>query len=567
LHVNDDGLPATGTPAAKLAGNPNYNYKANDPAYGYNYLVTPNLVANDSSTIVHSNGITTQSLRSFSGIAYNSTGNASLDTVNFVRLDGTDRSNRFTVVPDTKKVTTFLVDGNMPDTSCRKDGGDYLNLDTTHMGAPGSNAVYSRTLHIFTQPNTFAGTIDGKNYYPDLPAAGAGDYNGQTVPPVPYIPPAPGVDSGELSSPTGNGWWGFTRKGVTYAKPVYFLSMEQFNHVAIVADVTVPQPNSNQAPQVIVKDAETGDVKFTVQPFESYFHGGINVAVGDLNCDGIPDLAVAPQEGHTPIIKLYDGSPDAQGVYEHKLINSFNGFDPKGVNQTFLGGLSIAIGDVNYDGHNDLIVGFGPGYLPTVQVFNGETLKNKLPSLLGTPFPAFSGSYGETINLNFKGGVTVAAGDLNNDGYAEIIATPASNGPPIVNVFNGNGYKFMRGFYAFPSSAVPNGLSLAVGDINGDGVRDIVVGSSLGNAPTIYVFSGATLFTAPTVKPLLSKSVAPPYFRGSILVMTAPIDGGDPTVVSQCAIFAELFPVVLNGGVATPIYLTITPFNQGPGGK
>jgi hypothetical protein len=524
---------------------------------------------NDPATIPTIPTPTTPPPRTFAGIGYNLTGNPLLDTVTFTRLDGTDRTNKFTVVPDsTKNVTTFLIDGNQARSSCRKDGGDYLNLDTTLMGAPGSDAVFSRLLHIFGQPNTFAGTTDGTHYYQDLPAAGEGDTTGQTVPAptklplAAYIPAVPGVDSGELSSATGNGYWNFIRNGKTYAKPVYFLSIEQFNHVAVVASVSIPPANSNTAPFVTVKDAETGDVKYTVQPYENFFHGGINVAVGDLNCDGLPDLAVTPQLGHTPIVNLYDGSPDALGLDEHKLFKSFNGFDPKGVIQSFHGGLSVAIGDVNYDGHNDLILGFGPGYLPTIQVFDGKTLQNKLPSVLGKSFSAFSTTFGETINQNFKGGVNVAVGDLNNDGYAEIIATPAANGPAIINVFNGNGYKFMKGFYAFKSSSVPNGLSLSLGDINGDGVRDIVAGSSFGNSPAVFIFSGATLFTSKPVLPLLTQSVAPTYFKGSILVMAAPNDGGDDVnVVSKFVIFAKLFPAVLNGGTGTPIYLTLNPFH------
>jgi hypothetical protein len=155
--------------------------------------VTPNLVVNDPSTVLSIPRPTTAQARTFAGIDYNTTGNRAVDSVTFVRLDGTDRTNRFTVEPDTKNVTTFLIDGNQPNTACRKDGGDYLDLDTTHMGAPGSAAVFSRTLHIFTQPHTFAATTDGKKYYPDLPAAGAGDLNGQTIP-----APTPGQAAGDI---------------------------------------------------------------------------------------------------------------------------------------------------------------------------------------------------------------------------------------------------------------------------------------------------------------------------------------------------------------------------------
>jgi hypothetical protein len=157
----------------------------------------------------------------------------------------------------------------------------------------------------------------------------------------------------------------------------------------------------------------------------------------------------------------------------------------------------------------------------------------------------------------------VAVGDLNNDGFAEIVATVASNGPAIVNVFDGNGYTFRRGFYAFNAANIPGGLSAAIGDINGDGVRDIVVGSALGYSPAVAIFSGDLLFRTPVLKPLKTLTVAPPTFRGSIIVQTAPVDGGNPGTVERAGIFAQLFPLVTNGGVATPIYVTITPFNQG----
>jgi hypothetical protein len=104
---------------------------------------------------------------------------------------------------------------------------------------------------------------------------------------------------------------------------------------------------------------------------------------------------------------------------------------------------------------------------------------------------------------------------------------------------------------------------VAVGDINGDGVRDIVVGSSPGYSPLVTVFSGATLFRTATVQPAVTLSVAPSFFRGSIFVQAAPTNGGDPWVVDRESVFAELFPVVLNGGVATPLYITVNPFNTG----
>jgi hypothetical protein len=333
--------------------------------------------------------------------------------------------------------------------------------------------------------------------------------------------------------------------------------MEQFNHVAVTATVSLPQANSTRPLTVTVRDAETGDVKFTVQPYENWFHGGLNVAVGDLNCDGIPDLAVAPQQGHTPLVELFDGSPDASGNYPHKLMNSFMAF-----NRNFLGGLSLGIGDVNYDGDNDLVVGSGPGAPPTIKVFNGETILNPTPSLIGRPFYAFNSTFHEAIDQNFLGGVNVAVGDLNNDGHADIVATVASSGPPVANVFNGNGFGFLRGFNAFSTNNIPGGLTVAIGDVTGDGIRDIVFGSSPGWIPRLAVFSGATLFSAPVVTPFKTLPVAPPNFSGAILVEAEPANGGNPGTVERDQVFLELFPRVLNGTIANPIYESYTFFSK-----
>ncbi len=544
LHQNDDGPPATDTL---------------DPAYGYNYIVTPDMVVNDPATITHADGTTSESDRPlFAGVVYNATGSTQ-DSVTFLRLDGTDRTNRFAVTPS--QTTSYLINGISPNSSCRIDGGDYLQLNTSQLAN-----TFARNLHLFTTPNSFSGTIDGTHYYPDLPAAAAGDTTGQTVPP-PGLPPhvypqttPPGVDAGILASPTGNGYWDFTRGGKTYAKPVYFLSIEQFNHVAITAQVSIPPPNSNQVPYVTVRDAETGDVKFVVVPYESYYHGGINVAVGDLSCDGIPDLAVIPEAGHDAQVEIYNGSPNALGQYTHKLLNSFLAFP-----RSFLGGGSVAIGDVNHDGENDLIVGAGQGYVPVIEVYNGDTVLNSSPSLLGKPFYAFNSAFGEAINQNFRGGVNVAVGDLQNNGYDNIVATPASNGPPIVNVFRGKNYAFMRGFNAFRTSNFPGGLSLAVGDVTGDGVPDVVVGSSPGYVPEVAVFSGASLFSSPVVTAIKTIAVAPLDFRGAIVVQTEPDNGGNPGTVELDAIFAELVPNEEHGNVANELFETITAFEQGGG--
>ena len=90
----------------------------------------------------------------------------------FLELTGTDATNKFTVTPST--ATTYLINAELPDGSCRLDMGDYLDLNTTQLGGGDQTAVDSRTLHIFTVPNSFVDPLgdtslnsDGDPSYPD----------------------------------------------------------------------------------------------------------------------------------------------------------------------------------------------------------------------------------------------------------------------------------------------------------------------------------------------------------------------------------------------------------------
>jgi hypothetical protein len=89
----------------------------------------------------------------------------------------------------------------------------------------------------------------------------------------------------------GAGFWSFT----SGHRPVDFESIERFNHVGIFA--TAPDAGTSSATVVKVYDTETAGLLATVAPFGNSFKGGVRVATGDLNCDGLPDLIVAPGPG------------------------------------------------------------------------------------------------------------------------------------------------------------------------------------------------------------------------------------------------------------------------------
>ena len=219
----------------------------------------------------------------------------------------------------------------------------------------------------------------------------------------------------------------------------------------------------------------------TFQRPVSYGAGIVNprgVAVADLNGDGILDLAVA--DGGS-----YGSNAGAVWV----LLGTGGGsFQPGQRIAAGVGTKAVAVGDFNGDGVLDLAVANQGAD------FTGEG--SSLSVLLGNG----DGTFQPPVDYQVGAGATaVAVADFNGDGIPDLVATNFGflGSDPGVHVLLGHG----DGSFAAPVTYfIPAALTgVAVGDLNGDGICDVVVGgaqTSTGGA-RVLLGRGDGSFAAP----------------------------------------------------------------------
>ncbi len=185
----------------------------------------------------------------------------------------------------------------------------------------------------------------------------------------------------------------------------------------------------------------------------------LSVAIGDVNGDDRPDLAVANFVSNNTSVLLGNGD----GTFQPEA-NFAAGTNPA----------SVAIGDVNGDGKADLAVANQGGNV-SVLLGNGD------------------GTFQAARNFVVGGFArSVAIGDINGDGKADLaVANFASNN---VSVLRSNGDGTFQDATNFVAGTNP--VSVAIGDLNGDGKVDLAVANTNSNNVSVLLGYGDDTFQA-----------------------------------------------------------------------
>ncbi|MCI0681759.1 MAG: FG-GAP-like repeat-containing protein, partial [Gemmataceae bacterium] len=261
------------------------------------------------------------------------------------------------------------------------------------------------------------------------------------------------------------------------------------------ANILAVGPDAGHAPVVKVFNVETGSLLFNINAYPQGMQGGVRVATADVTGDGVDDIITGPGTGGSRV-RVFDG---VNGKPVSGTLGGFQAFAP---GQT--SGVWVAAGDVNGDGRADIIVGANDGFAPSVKVFSGSN---------GSLLHSFTIS-----DMDSTSGVRVAAGDVNGDGHADIIAAAGAGQRSLVCVVDGATGQKLRDFFAYDQGFL-GGVYVAAGDLSGDGLADIITGPGAGHAPLVRVFRGTDTAS------LDNFLAADPAFTGGVRVAAFDANG------------------------------------------
>jgi hypothetical protein len=232
----------------------------------------------------------------------------------------------------------------------------------------------------------------------------------------------------------------------------------------------------------LLSAAASGSVELNLMPGVGA-SGNFNLEVLDPNTlnvlasgspgAGLVVASLAVEQGQALLVHV-SGGATAQGAFTLELTNLDQFSAPAGTSLVFPAGdgpSKVAVGDLNGDGIPDLVVSNFLANTVSVLLGNGDgTFQAPRQFAIGAVKTTFVPGI-DTQVLDFRQRRDVRLADFNRDGILDIVVTNYDSGDVSVLLGNGDGtFQPQRRF-----DATPHPLGLAVGDVNNDGIPDLVV--------------------------------------------------------------------------------------------
>ncbi|MFM7072114.1 MAG: dockerin type I domain-containing protein, partial [Planctomycetota bacterium] len=240
-------------------------------------------------------------------------------------------------------------------------------------------------------------------------------------------------------------------------------------------------------PLVKVFDIDTGTVLSEFVVYESRFDGGLSVATGDLDGDGADEIVVAPGRGRAPEIRVYSA-----------LGAELTRFRTMAWPEKTGNGVEVAVGDADGDGDNDIIAvnRFGAAQ---VRVFaNTPGAADPIADTpMGTFLPPFPRTYSAGADIA-TGNMVVNPATSGGSDPVEIVIGSRKGTAPTIYVYRLNNSTSGPKSWTLVDTLTPfsktlnRGLNISTARVDQDAVDDIVVTLVGGGSSGMEVWSGLT---------------------------------------------------------------------------
>ena len=255
--------------------------------------------------------------------------------------------------------------------------------------------------------------------------------------------------------------WNLANENVNILAGLYTIFVpDEFNNI-----VTGPGPGPRNPP--LVRTPYASWITYNVPRF------GVNVACGNIDGDGFDEIITGPG----PAIEF---GPHVRAWKADRAPVVGVNFLAYGTHRY---GVNVAAGDIDGDGIDEIVTGAGPG-----AVFGPHVRGWNVDGGTAGPIPGVSFlAYG-----THKWGVNVACGDVDGDGFAEIVtgAGPGAVFGPHVRAWNFDGSGNTASIPAVSFMAYGThkyGVNVACGDLDGDGFDEIITGPGPGSSFAAHI--------------------------------------------------------------------------------